>query len=81
MYKSNNTPITNTIVEQYLFELPASKLFWRLFKNLENGVSLEQLTSKLSTITVGTVITNSTETEVAPLQNLTSINDSPMEIN
>jgi hypothetical protein len=33
MYKSNSTPITNTIVEQYLFELPASKLFWRLFKN------------------------------------------------
>ena len=33
MYKSNNTPITNTIVEQYLFDLPASKLFWRLFKN------------------------------------------------
>jgi len=33
MYKSNSTPITNTIVEQYLFELPASKLFWRLFTN------------------------------------------------
>ena len=33
MYKSNSTPITNTIVEQYLFELPAAKLFWRLFKN------------------------------------------------
>ena len=33
MYKSNNTPITNTIIEQYLFDLPASKLFWRLFKN------------------------------------------------
>ena len=32
MYKSNNTPITNTIIEQYLFDLPASKLFWRLFK-------------------------------------------------
>ena len=32
MYKSNNTPITNTIVEQYLYDLPASKLFWRLFK-------------------------------------------------
>ena len=33
MYKSNNTPITNTIIEQYLFELPAQKLYWRLFKN------------------------------------------------
>ena len=33
MYKSNNTPITNTIVEQYLFDLPASKLYWRLFQN------------------------------------------------
>ena len=33
LYKSNSTPITNTIVEQYLYDLPVSKLFWRLFKN------------------------------------------------
>ena len=39
MYKSNNTPITNTIIEQYLFDLPASKLFWRLFKTTSDTTS------------------------------------------
>lgn len=70
MYKSNNTPITNTIVEQYLFELPASKLFWRLFKNLETGLSIEQLTSTISTLSV------STNSEIT-----THSISSPMELN
>jgi hypothetical protein len=33
IYTTNSTPITNSIVEQYLFDLPSYKLFWRLFKN------------------------------------------------
>ena len=45
MYKSNNTPITNTIVEQYLFELPASKLFWRLFKNPSDNLHTDSNTN------------------------------------
>ena len=64
MYKSNNTPITNTIVEQYLFELPASKLFWRLFKNLETGLSIEQLTSNMTTLSVSKEIETSIPMEI-----------------
>jgi len=31
MYKSNGTPISQSMVEQYIFEQPAGKIFWRLF--------------------------------------------------
>ena len=44
MYKATHTPITNTIVEQYLFELAASKLFWRLFKNENDAIPVFQNT-------------------------------------
>jgi hypothetical protein len=30
-YLENKTPITQTIVEQYLFDQPVTKIFWRLF--------------------------------------------------
>ena len=36
MYKSNNVPITNSIIEQYLVEQSASKLYWRLFNNTKD---------------------------------------------
>jgi hypothetical protein len=32
-YKANKVPVSNTMVEQYIFEQPASKIFWRLFTN------------------------------------------------
>ena len=57
MYKSNNTPITNTIVEQYLFELPASKLFWRLFKITSDTASDNSHTN--SDTNINTNIANS----------------------
>jgi len=57
IYKSNNTPITNTIVEQYLFELPSYKLFWRLFKNdietlpmFQNTLPVRETESQISSI-------------------------------
>ena len=56
MYKSNNTPITNTIVEQYLFELPVSKLFWRLFKSTNDTND----TNDTTTNTTNTITTIST---------------------
>ena len=31
-YLENKTPITQTIVEQYLFDQPVTKIFWRLFE-------------------------------------------------
>jgi hypothetical protein len=31
MYKNNGTPISQSMVEQYIFEQPAGKIFWRLF--------------------------------------------------
>jgi hypothetical protein len=31
-YMENKTPITQTIVEQYLFDQPVTKIFWRLFE-------------------------------------------------
>lgn len=52
MYKSNNTPITNTIIEQYLFDLPASKLFWRLFKTPPELSSISSISSIPSDITI-----------------------------
>ena len=58
LYKSNNTPITNTIVEQYLFDLPASKLFWRLFKpTTENSSDMSSDSSHIEgdTNSTGTV--------------------------
>jgi len=33
LYKSNNVPITKFIIEKYLLEQTASKLYWRLFEN------------------------------------------------
>jgi hypothetical protein len=33
MYKANKVPISQTMVEQYIFEQPAGKVFWRLFSN------------------------------------------------
>ena len=36
MYKSNSVPITKSIIEQYLVEQPASKLYWRLFANTKD---------------------------------------------
>ena len=50
LYKSNNTPITNTIVEQYLYELPASKLFWRLFKNTTDPTIDTSNTTDITTL-------------------------------
>jgi len=31
MYKNNKVPISQSMVEQYVFEQPAGKVFWRLF--------------------------------------------------
>ena len=31
MYKANKCPISQTMVEQYIFEQSAGKVFWRLF--------------------------------------------------
>ena len=31
MYRNNKMPISPTMVEQYIFEQPAGKVFWRLF--------------------------------------------------
>ena len=36
LYKSNSVPITKSIIEQYLVEQPASKLYWRLFDNTKD---------------------------------------------
>jgi len=33
MYKANKVPISQTMVEQYIFEQSAGKVFWRLFSN------------------------------------------------
>lgn len=33
MYKNNKVPISLTMVEQYIFEQPVGKIFWRLFSN------------------------------------------------
>ena len=30
-YKANKTPISQTMVEQYIFNQPANKIFWRIF--------------------------------------------------
>jgi hypothetical protein len=30
-YKANKTPISQTMVELYVFEQPANKIFWRIF--------------------------------------------------
>ena len=31
MYRNNKLPISHTMVEQYIFDQPAGKIFWRLF--------------------------------------------------
>ena len=52
LYKTNNTPITNTIVEQYLFELASSKLFWRLFQNETDTIPIFQNTLPVNEISI-----------------------------
>ena len=41
MYMSNKCPITNTMVEQFIFQMPSGKVFWRLF-TLNNHNSISQ---------------------------------------
>ena len=60
MYKATNTPITNTIVEQYLFELAASKLFWRLFTNENDTIPVFQNT-------LPTILPTDETTETTPM--------------
>jgi hypothetical protein len=40
MYMANKCPITNTMVEQFIFQMPTGKVFWRLFTiNNYNSIS------------------------------------------
>ena len=55
IYKSNNTPITNTIIEQYLFDLHVSKLYWRLFKNT---VEITSITKNIEELSLSNTTTN-----------------------
>ena len=66
LYKSNSTPITNTIIEQFLFELPASKLYWRIFANINDTIPVFQTTPSINSTenansTVSTVSVNETK--------------------
>ena len=33
MYMSNKCPISQTMVEQFIWQQPAGKIFWRIFSN------------------------------------------------
>jgi hypothetical protein len=70
MYKATNTPITNTIVEQYLFELTAAKLFWRLFKNENDTIPIFQDTLPVSL-----------PTDEISKNDITNTNTTPMDTN
>ena len=73
MYKSNNTPITNTIIEQYLFELPASKLYWRLF---QNTLDIPSITKNIEELSLSNTTTNSTTN----MQNTSDVETISMDI-
>ena len=58
MYKSNQIPITKFIIEKYLLEQTASKLYWRLF---ENNIDIVPIINPQN-ITNSAEITETTET-------------------
>jgi len=60
LYKSNNIPITRHMIEVFLLEQPASKLYWRLFDNELEIIPIEDIISQMSlSPTITNVDTNS----------------------
>ena len=53
LYKSNQIPITKFIIEKYLLDQTASKLYWRLFENNIDIVPIinpQNITNTIETI-------------------------------
>ena len=78
MYKRDNIPITRHMIELFLLEQPASKLYWRLFDNELEIIPIEDIISQTSFLTINEKVVSNINSEIEI--EIDNTNESSMDI-